>query len=185
MIATRALPFLLVFAAACSDSGGTAGGDAGPTPIMYMPFTSDTWSLTVAGGAAQISITDQAGAAACALSTDQHNALGGAGAQIILTLPGAVTDACPVGHFSMTPAGCPAALGDHAFVQAGCSYYRRFDATGASLGNASAINGEITINGDATSCTIRTNVGFLGANFGEIFTLDGGTGATPWCQGSS
>jgi hypothetical protein len=135
------------------------------------------------GGAAQLSITDGSGAAACALAEDQRNSLGAAGGQIILRLPGMVTDTCPVNAGGYTiRTNCPATLGSEAYVPEGCAYYRRWDAQGAPLGITVALNGEITIAGSASSCTIRANVGFLGAAFSEVLTLTTGTGPQPWCK---
>src|SRR4051812_15729738 len=88
---------LLVAAGGCTPQGGTdAGTDATPI-IMYDPLTSMTWSMSMVGGAAQISITTGTGAAACDLAVDQRRGLGAAGGQIILRLPGLVTETCPVG----------------------------------------------------------------------------------------
>lgn len=148
--------------------------------VVFQPFTSTTWSLAMAGGAAQLSITDGAGAAACALPVDHQNSLGAAGVQIILQLPGTVTGTCPAGTYTLLQR-CAATLGAAPYVPAGCAFYRQWDARGQSIGIAAAINGEITIVGDATACSIRANVGFLGGSFAETFTLRDNAGAQPWC----
>ena len=172
---------LLVAVQGCmpSDSSG-ADANAEPT-IMFQPFTSKTWSLTIMNGEAQLSITDGGGTAACALSEDQRRSLGAAGVQIIAHLAGMVTETCPSGsHFPLSQ--CAAALGSGAYVPAGCAFYRQWDAQGASLGIAAAINGEISFAGDAAACTIIANVGFFGGSFAERFTLTNGTAAQPWCR---
>lgn len=176
---------LMVMVAGCPAEMTTQqpGPDAAPT-LMFEQFTSKTWSLSVVGGVAQLSITDAAGPTACALATDQKAGLPSAGVQIIVALPGTLTEPCPatVGGYQVMK--CPATLGTGAAVPQGCAFYRRWDANGTLLGATAALNGVITLNGTATSCTIRANVGFLGANFGEQFSLTGGTGAQPWCMGS-
>jgi len=182
MIAERMLRVLVLLVAA-GGCGEPSPDDPSPdaTPdIMFEPFTSTTWSLSMTAGAAQLSITNGAGPAACALSEDHHRTLGAAGAQIILRLPDAVTDTCPTGNFTLVPR-CATALGSELYVTSGCAFYRRWDAQGASLGITSAINANITIAGTATSCSIRANVGFLGGSFAETFALMNGTGAHPWC----
>lgn len=173
---------LVVAAAGCkASSSETDGGVPDGEPIvMFQPFTSTTWSLAMAGGAAQLSITDGSGAAACALSVDQHHTLGAAGVQIILQLPDMVTAPCPTNHYTIMQ-HCSASLGSAAYVPAGCAFYRQWDAQGKTIGIAAAINGEITFVGDTTSCSIRANVGFLGASFAETITLANGAGAQPWC----
>lgn len=173
---------LLVTAGACDSSSSDPPADAAPDGqpiIMAERFPSSTWSLSIKDGAAQLSITDGTGAAACALSEDHRRGLGGAGRQIIIGLPGTITGPCPVGGYSLT--SCPASLGTGTYVPPGCAFYRRWDANGTSLGIAAAINGEITFTGTGTSCSIRGNVGFVGTSFAETFTLSGGTGAQPWC----
>jgi hypothetical protein len=158
------------------------GPDAGV--LSFEQFTSKTWSLSVSGGVAQLSITDAGGPPACALASDQKRGLPAAGVQIIVALPGTLTEACPglVGGYEIMK--CPLSLGTATTVPQGCAFYRRWDASGAGLGVLGALNGIITISGTATTCTIRANVGFLGANFSETFSLTGGTGAQPWCMGS-
>lgn len=146
---------------------------------MFQPFTSTTWSLAMMGGAAQLSITDGSGAVACTLSVDQQHTLGAAGVQIIVQLAGTVTDPCPVGQYPVTPR-C-ASPGSAAYVPAGCAFYRQWDARGNTIGITAAINGEISIFGGTTSCTVRANVGFLGGSFAEMLTLTNGAGAQPWC----
>jgi hypothetical protein len=185
MIVERTLRVLVLLVAAggCMPSGGsTSTPDAAPM-IMYERFVSTTWSLSTIGGASQLTITDAAGAAACALSVDQKRTLGGAGVEIILQLAGPVTDTCPAGHYSIN-GKCPATFGTDAYVPAGCAFYRKWDAQGALVGFTVAINGEITIVGTPDSCTIRASVGFLGASFDEVFTMTNGAGAQPWCMGS-
>lgn len=184
MIAERTLRVLVLLVAAegCTPSGSSASdatSDADPI-IMFQPFTSKTWSLSMVGGVAQLSITDGGGAAACALAEDQRRSLGTAGVQIIVHLSGTVIDKCPVDHFPI--AKCAAALGSDAYVPAGCAFYRQWDAQGTSLGIAAAINGEISFAGDANSCTFIANVGFLGGSFAERFTLVNGAAAQPWCR---
>lgn len=184
MTAERTLRVLVLLVATegCIPSGNSASdatSDAEPI-IMFQPFTSMTWSLSLTSGAAQLSITDGGGAAACALSVDHQRSLGAAGVQLILHLPGTVTGPCPVDHFTLTK--CAATLGSDAYVPAGCAFYRQWNAQGTSLGIAAAINGEITFTGDANSCSIRANVGFLGGSFSETFTLMNGATAQPWCR---
>jgi hypothetical protein len=192
MIAERTLLVLFLIAAAggCpapAGSGNDGGvdaldGGADATPmITYDPFTSKTWSLSTTGGAAQLSITDGGGPAACALSTDHAHSLGVAGVQIILQLPGTVTGTCPVGDFSLNM-HCASALGSGAYVPAGCAYYRKFDAQGTPIGFAVAIQGLISIVGDATSCMIRASITFVGNSFVENFVLMNGDGVQPWCR---
>ena len=185
MRGARTLGVVVVFVAAAGcdssmSSGADAAGPDGEPVIMFQPFTSTTWSLAVMGGAAQISITDGSGAAACALSTDQHNGLGAAGVQLIMQLPGTATDPCPSGHYDVTPR-CPATLGSAAYAPAGCAFYRQWDAQGKEVGIAVAINGTITFVGDPTSCSIQASIGFLCGSFAETFTLRNGTGMQPWC----
>jgi hypothetical protein len=152
--------------------------------IAYEPFASNTWSLSMTGGAAQLSITDGGGPAACALSTDYRQSLGAAGVQIILQLPGTVTGTCPVGEFPMKTQ-CATALGSGAYVPAGCAYYRKFDAQGAPIGFALAVKGStITFIGNENSCMIRASITFVGNSFIENFELMNGTGMQPWCRGS-
>jgi hypothetical protein len=187
MIAERTpgvlLLFILVAAVGCTPGNAASDAPSDAEPVIpFQMFTSTTWSLSIVGGAAQLSITDGAGTAACALAEDQRRSLGTAGVQIIAHLSGTVTDVCPSGHFTVNK--CPATLGADAYAPAGCAFYRKWDAQGASLGIAPAINGEISFTGDATSCTIVANVGFLGANFAERFTLMNGAGMQPWCRGS-
>jgi hypothetical protein len=184
MIVERALWGLALVATTTGCS--TAQGDDVPPPdatlmVAFERFTSDTWSLTTVGGSTQISISDTGGAAACALSTDQHNGLGAAGVEIILHLPTTSTETCPQGSYDLSK--CPASLGADAFVPAGCAFYRKFDASGTSLGIAAAIDGVIVVSGTASSCTIRATIGFVGASFSEIFTLMNGT-TQPWCRDS-
>ena len=186
MIVERTLRVLVLLVAAggCQPSSGDGNPPSDAAPIiMYERFVSTTWSLSTTGGAAQLSITDAAGPAACALSVDQHRSLGAAGVQIILQLPGMVTGTCPQGGYSIN-GKCAAALGSAAYVPAGCAFYRKWDAQGALVGLTAAINGEITIAGTPSSCTIRASVGFLGASFDEIFSLTNGATAQPWCMGS-
>ncbi|HEX2692002.1 MAG TPA: hypothetical protein VHN14_35580 [Kofleriaceae bacterium] len=172
---------VLVAAEGCMPSGAAAmdATDAVPT-IMFQPFTSMTWSLSMTGGAAQLSITDGGGTAACALSEDQRRSLGTAGVQIIAHLSGTVTDTCPSGHFPLSK--CATALGTDPYAPAGCAFYRQWNAQGTPVGTTAAINGEISFTGDATSCTIIANVGFLGGSFSERFTLMNGAGVQPWCR---
>jgi len=184
MIAERTLRVLvlLVAAAGCTPQDGGTDPDANVTPIiMYDPLTSMTWSMSMMGGAAQISITTGTGAAACALAVDQRNGLGAAGGQIILRLPETVTDTCPVGSHTIR-SNCAATLGSEAYVAAGCAFYRRWDAQGVPLGITVALNGVITVAGTAASCTINAGVGFLGAAFSEMVSLTNGTGVQPWCK---
>jgi hypothetical protein len=186
MIAERTLPVLalLVAVQGCMPSD-TPAADASANPtIMFQPFTSKTWSLSIMNGEAQLSITDGGGPAACALSEDQRRSLGTAGVQIIAHLPGMVTETCPAGHGGFTLTECAAPLGSSAYVPAGCAFYRQWDAQGASVGVAVAINGVISFSGDATSCYIIANIGFLGADFNEQFTLMNGPTAQPWCRES-
>jgi hypothetical protein len=188
MIVERTLRVLvlLVAAAGCTPQDGGTDPDANMTPIiMYDPLTANTWSLSMMGGGAQLSITDATSAAACALAVDQHNGLGAAGGQIILRLPGTVTETCPAltGGYTLRT-NCPATLGSEAYVPEGCAFYRRWDAQGVPLGITVALNGVITIAGTAASCTIRANVGFLGAAFSEVASLANGTGVQPWCKSS-
>src|SRR4051812_30224149 len=98
MIAERTLRVLVLLVAAggCTPADGTDPGPDATPILMYDPLTSMTWSMSMMGGAAQISITTGTGAAACALSEDQRRSLGVAGGQIILRLPGMVTETCPV-----------------------------------------------------------------------------------------
>jgi hypothetical protein len=173
---------LVAVAAGCKASSSETDGAVpdGEPIIMFQPFTSTTWSLAVNSGAAQLSITDGSGPAACALSADHQHSLGAAGVQLILQLPGTVTGPCPSGHYDVTPR-CPASLGNAAYVPAGCAFYRQWDAQGKEVGIAVAINGTITFVGDATSCSIQASIGFLGGSFAETFTLRNGAGAQPWC----
>ena len=184
MIVARSFVVLVALALAggCSSSGEGPTADAapdGPPIIMAERFTSATWSLSIVDGAAQLSITDGTGAAACALSGDHHRGLGAAGMQILVSLPGTVTGPCPVGGYSLIK--CAANLGDGVFVPAGCGFFRRWSADGTSLGIAAAISGEITFAGTATSCSLRANVGFLGTSFAEMFTLTAAPATQPWC----
>jgi hypothetical protein len=159
------------------SSGADAVPDA-PT-VMFQPFTSTTWSLAMMNGAAQLSITDGSGPAACALSVDQQHTLGAAGVQIIVQLAGTATDTCPVGQYPVTPhCDSPSSA---AYVTAGCAFYRRWDASGHLVGITSAINGEVSIFGGTSSCTVRANIGFLGGSFAEMLTLMNGAGMQPWC----
>jgi hypothetical protein len=162
------------------DDGTDPGVDAIPS-ISFERFSSHTWSLSQKDGAAQLSISDTKGSAACALSVDMKNGLGEAGVQIIVQLPGMVSGTCPVDHFTLGT-HCGAALGSGPYVPAGCAYYRKFDAQGATIGIAAAIAGEIDFSGSANECTIRTNVGFVGATFTEQASLINGAGAQPWCE---
>lgn len=185
MIAERTLRVLVLLVAAggCTpQSAFDPGPDAAPI-IMYDPLTSHTWSLSIMGSAAQLSITDGSGPAACALSADQRRGLGAAGGQIILRLPVMATDMCPalVSGYELR-SNCPATLGSEAYVPEGCAFYRRWDAQGAPLGITVALNGVIKSTGNGTSCTIYANVGFLGAAFSEMVSLTNGTGAQPWCK---
>jgi hypothetical protein len=172
-------------------AGGAAGGcssstseDDAPPPdgtpaISYVPFTSMTWSLATMSGTSQLSISDQPGAAACALGSDQHHSLGAAGVQIILHLPDPTTETCPQGNYTLMK--CAAQLGTDAYVPAGCAFYRQFDAQGNVLGIAPGIDGVVSIAGTASSCAIRATVGFVGASFTEMFALANGDAAQPWC----
>jgi hypothetical protein len=110
----------------------------------------------------------------------RRHGLGVAGVQIIMRLPGTVTETCPQGKYTITK--CAASMGSEAFVPEGCAFYRRWDAQGMSLGIAAALNGEITISGTTTECFIRANVGFLGLAFAETYALLSYTGAQPWCR---
>jgi hypothetical protein len=185
MIVERTLRVLvlLVAAAGCTPQDGGTDSGSPDKIIVYDPLTANTWSLSMMGGGAQLSITDATSAAACALAVDQHNGLGAAGGQIILRLPGTVTDTCPVGNYTIR-SNCDPTLGSEAYVTAGCAFYRRWDAQGTLLGITVALNGEITVAGSAASCTIRANVGFLGAAFSEVASLANGTGVQPWCKSS-
>jgi hypothetical protein len=177
---------LIAGASGCpaSSGGGTDPGVDATPMITYEPFVSKTWSLSMTGGAAQLSITDGGGAAACALSTDYRQSLGAAGVQIILQLPGTVTGTCPVGEFPMNTQ-CATALGSGAYVPAGCAYYRKFDAQGTPIGFAVAVKGStITFIGNETSCMIRASITFVGNSFIENFVLMNGTGMQPWCRES-
>ena len=187
MIAERTLRVLVLLAAAggCMPMDDTTPGPD-PTPIiMYDPLTSHTWSLSMMGGAAQLSITDGSGPAACALGADQRLSLGAAGGQIILRLPVMATDTCPAltSGYELR-SNCPATLGSEAYVPEGCAFYRRWDAQGTPLGITVALNGVIKSTGNATSCTIYANIGFLGAAFSEMVSLTNGTGMQPWCKGT-
>lgn len=154
--------------------------DAGPV-IMYERFVSMTWSLSMTGTTAQLSISDTAGAAACALSQDQKRSLPTGGSQIILQLPGPVTGTCPVKTYTINT-HCAATLGTGAYVTEGCAFYRQWDAQGKLLGSAVALSGEIGFAGSDADCQIRANVGFLGATFSEIKDLTNGAGMQPWCM---
>lgn len=189
MTVERTLCALLLIAAAggCSSTGGTTdpGVDALPT-ITYEPFVSKTWSLTTTANATQLAITDGGGAAACALSTDYRQTLGTAGVEIIVELPGTVGSPCPTSPasgFDLTK-HCTATFGSGPYVPAGCAYYRRWDAQGTQVGQTIAIDGVITIVGDAASCTMRVSITFLGNSFVENFTLMNGASMQPWCRES-
>jgi hypothetical protein len=189
MTAERTLLVLLLIAGAsgcpASPGGGTDPGVDATPMVAYEPFVSKTWSLSMTGGTAQLSITDGGGAAACALSTDHRQSLGAAGVQIILQLPGTVTGTCPVGEYPLSTQ-CATALGSGAYVPAGCAYYRKFDAQGTLIGFAVKAKGSgstITFIGDETSCMIRASITFVGNSFIENFELMNGTGMQPWCRG--
>ena len=171
---------LFVVLGACTDTEGTDQPDAAPA-IEYETFTPTTWSLANTGGQYQLSVTDGTGTAACALSSNHQNALGAAGAQLILQLSDASGVPCPVGMYPMRM-NCPASLGAGAAVPESCAYYRRWDAQGALLGLMVALNGEITVTGTASSCSIRANVGFRGGSFAHTVTLTDGQAAQPWCN---
>ena len=186
MTAERTLLVLVLIAGAsgcpASSGGGTDPGVDATPMITYEPFVSKTWSLSMTGSAAQLSITDGGGAAACALSTDHRQSLGAAGVQVILQLSGTVTGTCPVGEYPMN-SQCPTALGSGAYVPAGCAYYRKFDAQGTPIGFAVAVKGStITFIGNETSCMIRASITFVGNSFIENFVLMNGTGMQPWCR---
>ena len=185
MVFLRALGILICVGAAggCTATEGGDDDDGPPDPpvVQFETFESMTWSVSTIGGQVQISISDVVGADACALAENHRNSLAAAGHQIILRLPGTgSTEKCARGGYSMRT-DCPAELGADAYVPEGCAYYRRFAATGASLGIAVARNGEITIAGDEASCAIRANVGFLGGSFAQMLTLTDGQTAQPWC----
>jgi hypothetical protein len=186
MIAERTLRVLVLLVAAggCNMASDDAPpGDAGPTLIDYERFTSQTWSLSTTGSAAQLSISDKPGAAACALSTDRHNTLGGPGVEILVHLPGAVTGTCPVKEYTLNK-NCAANLGAGVYVPEGCAYFRKWDAQGAEVGITVVHDGLINFIGDATSCTIRASITFIGNSFSETFVLSNGTGMQPWCRDS-
>ena len=166
----------------CSSSTGGSGDpgvDAIPS-INYVRFTSHTWSVSQIGGAVQISISDATGPAACAASEDAHRNLGAEGVQILLQLPAMVSGTCPVNNYTLST-HCSSDPGSGAYVPAVCAYFRKFDAQGALVGIAAAIAGEIDFSGSASSCTIRANVGFVGATFNEQTALTNGDGVQPWC----
>ncbi len=170
--------FVLATSLGCWSSEDMDAPDA-PPALAFQPFTSTTWSLQVTGTAAQLSITDGAGAAACALAQDHQNGLGVAGSQLIVHLPNVGSGACPAGNYTLR-SNCASSPGTAAFVTEGCAYYRRWDAQGISLGIIPARNGNITIGGSATSCSINANFGFVGGSFSETFSLNNGT-TQPWC----
>lgn len=174
---------VLLAAAGCGSSSSSPPVDAAGEPIIaYEDVASATWSLSITGGMAQLSITDGAGADACALAADQHHALRSA-RQIVLQLPGTVTGPCPPGpDYTLTP-NCPATLGAAAYVPAGCAFFRKWDAQGNSLGIAVARDAVIKIGGggNATSCTIQANIGFFGGSFKGMVELRDGATAQPWC----
>jgi hypothetical protein len=187
MVAARTLRVLvlLVAAASCkSSTGDDAEIDAGDPLIMFEDFTPASWSLSVTGDRAQLSMTDApTGATACGLSVDHQRTLGAAGVQIILHLPDPVTGPCPSGNYTMKE--CPTALGTAAYVPAGCVFYRKWDAQGKLVGIASTLTGNITVVGSATSCTFQVRLGFrsTGSSFGETLNLTDGASAQPWCGG--
>jgi len=184
MTAERTLCALVWIAAAgaCNTmGGGTDPGPDAPPVLTYEPFVSKTWSLSTMAGATQLSITNGGGAAACALSQDYRQTLGGAGVQIILQFPGTPPAPCPVGEYQLVK-NCASSFGSGAFVPAGCAYYRKWDAQGTQLGMTIAIDGIITIAGSATECMIRASITFLGNSFIENFTLMDGATAQPWCR---
>lgn len=174
------------FGTGCTKSQVNTGDDQVPidaASVQYAPFTSVTWSLALVNGHTQISISDQPGTAACALGADQRNHLSGAGKQIILQLPEVSTDtACPTGSF--TQMQCSNVTGTDAFVPMGCTYYREFDAAGAVLGTAAALDGTVLISGSATECAVRVSAGFYGASFTEEMSLQQSPGTQPWCTDS-
>jgi hypothetical protein len=187
MTVERTLCALALIAAAggCPSMAGS-GGDVGPdTPpaITYEPFVSKTWSLSAMAGATQLSITDGGGAAACALAQDYRQTLGGTGVQIILQLPGMPPSPCPVGEYALLK-NCPSTFGSGKYVPAGCAYYRKWDAQGSQVGMTIAVDGLITIAGDAASCSLRVSITFRGHSFIENFTLMNGDGLEPWCRES-
>lgn len=176
----RTWPILALLVVGCSDPGGGGSNPDATVPIMYQALNAATFSMSMKSGAAQISLTDGTGTAACQLSVDHTRSLGTAGAQIILRLPDPVTDTCPVGTYGLRMK-CDLSLGSEAFVPAGCAFYRRWDASGTALGIASALNGSVMIGGSALSCTVRVSIGFLGDTYTDTFNLTNGTGQQPWC----
>jgi len=185
MIGEEALRVFVLLGAAggCMPSNSSPNPDAKTAPIiMYEPsFTSKTWSLSITGSAAQLSISDVSGPAACALSPDQKQSLPAGGGQIILRLPGVVTGTCPVKTYTINT-HCAATLGTEAYVPEGCAFYRKWDAQGQLIGFTAALSGEIGFSGSDTQCLIRANVGFLGAIFDEQKEMMNGAGMQPWCM---
>ncbi|HET7502774.1 MAG TPA: hypothetical protein VFK02_17250 [Kofleriaceae bacterium] len=178
---------VLIAAAGCSSSTGGGGTDPGVDAIpsiSYERFSSHTWSVSQVGGAMQLSISDltydATHPAPCAASEDASRDLGATGVQIILQIPGTVSGTCPVNNYTLST-HCSPQLGSGAYVPAGCAYYRKFDAQGTIVGMATAIAGEIDLSGSASACTIKANVGFVGATFNEQITLTNGDGVQPWC----
>lgn len=154
--------------------------DAGTPVALYESFESKTWSMTIVDGHAQISISDQAGAAACALGADQRNHLPSAGRQIIFQLPETTTEACPQGSFTQNK--CSNEMGSDALVPMGCTYYRKFDDAGKIVGVSAALDGTMQIAGTERECALRVNVGFYGASFTETVSLFQAPGTQPWCN---
>lgn len=173
----------LVFSFGCSPSeaGGDdqAPADAGTPVALYEPFVSKAWSMAIIDGHVQVSISDQAGEASCAMGVDQHNHLPSTGRQIIFQLPETTTDACPQGSF--TQKKCSNEIGNAALVPMGCTYYRKFDDTGAVVGVSAALDGTMQIAGTERECALRVNVGFYGASFTETLSLQQSPGTQPWC----
>lgn len=189
MKSSLALVLLSVLLAGCpdpDDNNMMGGPDAAPPadavpPISYESFAATTWSVSMVDGRYQVSITDGTGVSACALSADHRNDLGTAGHQLIMSVPAAGGLPCPAGSYPMNTS-CGINVGTGTAVPASCAFYRKWDAQGALLGVAGAINGEVTFAGSTGSCTVRVNVGFVGGSFAMMATLSDGQGAQPWCN---
>jgi hypothetical protein len=170
-------------AAGCNNADTPPPVDAAPTVTFTHDFISHNWSISTINNETQLTISDTPGAAACALSADQHNTLTGMGGEIIVHVPGPTDGPCPTGNYTIkgTDGDCSRSPGTDAFVPEACGFFVTFDATGKPIGNTPALNGVIKFSGDENACTIEATVGFLGASFTDQADLATSPASGPWC----